>query len=119
MNTHFQRRFVSIATAAALTMFVFLSVTKAQTTTFTYQGNLKDNSIAATGTYDFQFALYSAAAGGTQIGATQTQTGVQVTNGSFTVQLDFGAAAFPGADRFLEIRVKPQADATYKALSPR
>jgi hypothetical protein len=31
---------------------------------------------------------------------------VQVASGVFTVQLDFGAAAFPGADRYLEIGVK-------------
>ena len=44
----------------------------AQTTTFTYQGELTDSATAANGSYDLQFALFGGASGGTQIGASQT-----------------------------------------------
>lgn len=93
--------------------------TLAQTTAFTYQGRLTDASATANGTYDFQFALYDALTGGTQQGTSQTVSGVPVSQGVFTVKLDFGAAAFPGADRYLEIRVKKPSDTTYTTLAPR
>ncbi len=45
---------------------------------------------------------------------------VTVTSGSFSVQLDFGADAFPNANRFLEIGVRPGADTgAYTVLGPR
>src|SRR6266545_866407 len=75
-----------------------------QGTTFTYQGRLTDGGTPANGTYDFQFKLYDA--GGTQQGATVSRDDAQVTNGVFTVQLDFGNQ-FDGNDRLLEISVRP------------
>jgi hypothetical protein len=45
---------------------------------------------------------------------------VQVSNGVFTVQLDFGANPFStGAARYLEIAVKKPSDAAYTTLAPR
>jgi hypothetical protein len=46
---------------------------------------------------------------------------VIVTNGTFTVSLDFGACAscFTGATRFLEIAVKPNSGGSFTTLSPR
>lgn len=97
--------------------------TRAQTTTFTYQGRLADSSAAANGTYDFQFKLYDTATDGTPqpqpSPVTVTRSGVTVTNGVFAVQLDFGASAFTGADRYLEISVKKPSDTNYTTLSPR
>lgn len=94
----------------------------AQTTSFTYQGRLTDGGAPASGTYDLQFTLWDAFESGNQQPAgspvTVTRSAVQVTNGVFTVQLDFGAA-FPGADRFLEIRVKRPGDSSYTPLTPR
>jgi hypothetical protein len=78
-----------------------------QTTSFTYQGTLTDQGSPANGNYDMQFKLYDSLGGGTQIGSTLTRSPVAVANGGFTVALDFGAAGFPGADRFLEISVRP------------
>jgi hypothetical protein len=99
------------------------SLIQAQTSTITYQGRLTDGGTAANGTYDLQFKLYDALTAGNQIPAsspiTLTKTGVNVANGIFTVQLDFGASAFPGADRFLDIGVKHPADPTYTPLVPR
>jgi hypothetical protein len=44
---------------------------------------------------------------------------VLVTGGIFSVQLDFGTNAFPGADRFLEIGVRPAGGGAFTILSPR
>src|SRR5215471_9442447 len=85
-----------IATAA--------TISNAQSSAFTYQGRFNDSGAAANGTYDMQFKLFDAVVVGTgnQIGGTVSGP-VTVTNGVFTVLLNYGAAAFPGADRFLEI----------------
>ena len=86
-------------------------VSKGQTTSFTYQGRLTDGGAPANNNYDLQFTLWDAAVGGTQqpqpAPAALTKTNVAVTGGVFSVLLDFGASAFPGADRFLEIGVRP------------
>ena len=51
---------------------------------------------------------------------TITRPNVQVSAGAFTVQpLDFGANAFPGADRFLEISVRRSVLDPFTTLSPR
>lgn len=72
---------------------------------FTYQGSLKDAGAAANGAFNMQFALFDAASGGNQIGSTVTQNGVSVADGLFESELNFGAAAFNGADRWLQITV--------------
>ena len=76
-----------------------------QTTAFTYQGKLSDGGLPANGTYQMQFGLFDAQSGGNQIGSNATISDVQVTNGIFTVNLDFGAASFSGAARFLQVGV--------------
>src|SRR5687768_5729613 len=91
-----------------------ISEVAAQTSAFTYQGRLSDQTnTSPSGTYDFQFALFDVF-GVPQPASSpviETRTGVAVTDGIFTVRLDFGAAAFEGAERFLEIRVKRSAEA--------
>src|SRR2546428_7147323 len=90
--------------AVATTVLAFLLAAtgaSAQTTGFTYQGRLTDSGTPANGNYDLQFALWDSLSGGTQIGATQTVNTVAVSAAIFTVTLDFGASAFPGAKRFL------------------
>src|SRR5207237_2593963 len=57
--------------------------------------------------------------GGTQIGSTQTLNTVAVSNGVFTVSLDFGASSFSGANRFLEISARPSGAGSFTLLSPR
>jgi hypothetical protein len=93
----------------------------AQTTAFTYQGKLSDSGSPASGQYDLQFTLFDALGGGAQQGTTQTVANVAVSNGLFTVQLDFGACAscFDGTARFLEIAVKKTTDTTFTTLAPR
>lgn len=87
-------------------IFAF-QTTPAQTSAFTYQGKLTDGSTPANGQYDFTFRLFDAPENGTQVGADNFVDNVQVSNGIFTVALDFGANSFAnGAARFLEISVR-------------
>jgi hypothetical protein len=89
-------------------------------TAFTYQGRLLKDNRAVTGmTCDFQFGLYDAITGGNLLGTgIQTASGVQVTDGYFTVNLDFGAV-FDGNLRYLETSVLCPGDAAYNLLMPR
>src|SRR5262245_4698989 len=92
-------------------------------TGFTYQGQLKNTDGPVNGLCDFQFSLWNAVSLGAQVGATQTLTGVSVSNGLFTVQLNgagqFGASAFNGQGRWLQIAIKCAGDPGYTTLSPR
>ena len=91
-----------------------------QNTSFTYQGRLTDNNAPATGVYDFQFALRDATALGNQIGSAVTNSAVVVSNGVFTVTLDFGAGPFGGAARWLEIGLRTNGSVgSYFVLAPR
>lgn len=86
---------------------------------FTYQGRLKDGGNPANGSYDLQFTLYDALTGGNQVGTTQTLPTVSVSEGLFTVTLDFGASAFAGQARWLGIAVRHAGGGSYTPLSPR
>lgn len=89
----------------AIMLFLTAFTAFAQTTAFTYQGRLTENSVAASGSYSMQFRLYDALTNGNQIGTTQSAL-VTVTNGVFRANLDFGAGVFPaGSERWLEIQV--------------
>ncbi len=99
-------------------LLIFAASLSAQTPSFTYQGRLTDGGTAANGNYDLQFALFNSADGGTPI-ATQTIPTVAVSAGIFTVQLDFGGGAFPGPNRWLEIRARLSGAPAFTSLSPR
>ena len=101
----------------------FTQITTASTigTAFTYQGRLIDNDQPANGQYDFQFKLYDSALDGNQIGGNVNVSEIQVNDGYFSVELDFGDV-FDGNKRWLEIGVRPseQNDPNvYTTLSPR
>ena len=86
----------------------------------TYQGRLTDGGQPAEGIYDFRFLLYDSAVGGSQIGYTITEEDVQVSEGLFTIVLDFGSSAYEGSSRYLEIGVRPgDSTGSYAVLSPR
>ena len=87
------------------------------TTAFTYQGQLHDGGTNANGTYSMTFKLYDAASGGGQIGVTISNSPT-LANGLFSVNLDFGAAAFDGDARWLEITTQTGNNAP-EILSPR
>jgi hypothetical protein len=77
-------------------------------TAFTFQGELYTDGQPTSGDVDLQFRLFDAALGGGQVGATLCVDNQAVSDGRFTVLLDFGAA-YNGATRFLEIAVRTDA----------
>lgn len=103
---------------AAIT-FLLGATAHAQTTAFTYQGKLSDAGAPANGQYDLEFKLFNGA--NTQVGAPLTREDVIVTNGSFTVTLDFGQSPFvSGAASTLEIGVRPgTSTGAFTTLTPR
>ena len=105
-------------------IFVILSLTLAgsvlaQSSSFNYQGRLSETGAAASASFQFQFKLYDAPNGGNQIGSTLSDVAVNVSNGTFSVGLDFGAQAFSGGDRYLEVAVRKTANDSYTTLTPR
>src|SRR5262245_16918102 len=95
-----------VSIAMALAILFAQTAAWAQTSSFTYQGRLTDGGTPANGNYDLQFALFDSASGGSQVGATQTLSNVLVSAGIFSVTLDFGANAFSGETRYLEISTR-------------
>ena len=91
-------------------------------TAFTYQGRLIDANNPADGEYDFQFKLYDDAntITGNQLGDAIDINELNVIDGYFTVELNFGSGIFTGNARWLEIGVRP-GDSTggFTTLSPR
>ncbi len=99
-------------------------------TGFTYQGRLDSNGLPINGVVNLRFSLWDAAgtgsppSGGNQVGTTQPVQNVAVANGVFVVLLNdagqFGANAFDGQARFLEIQVcSDPTCTTVTTLSPR
>jgi len=89
-------------------------------TGFTYQGRLVDNGNPADGSYDIQFMLFDDAVAGAQVGSTVSLDNVAISQGFFSVELDFGAGAFGGGARWLLIAVRPgSSSGAYTPLSPR
>lgn len=86
---------------------------------FTYQGRLMFAGQPAVGQYDFEFTLFDAATGGTVIGSPVAIGNQTVDQGLFTVTLDFGAGAFQGQARWLEIAVRQAGSSPYTTLAPR
>ncbi len=88
-------------------------------TTFTYQGQLKRGAVPVSEVCDFTFDLFKVPSGGIPQTTTQSVPGLPVNNGLFSVQLNFGANAFKGDQRFLQVNVQCPGDAAPIALSPR
>lgn len=93
-------------TPVVLASLACVTAAYAQSSAFTYQGELKDGFVTANGVFDLRFRLFDAASGGAQIGATVCVDNVQVTNGVFTTSLDFGQQFASISSRHLEIAVR-------------
>ncbi len=96
----------------------------AMPTAFTYQGQLKRAGVPLNGPIDARFSLWLNSTGQGpehQIGGTQSVNSVEVVNGLFSVELDFGQDAFNGNARWLQIEIHDHADppGTFATLSPR
>ena len=92
-------------------------------TAFTYQGRLLDVNSPADGLYDFQFKLYDNAdpVFAAQQGSTIDINDLDVIDGYFTVELDYGSV-YDGNGVWLEIGVRAgelEDPNVYTTLSPR
>lgn len=86
-------------------------------TAFTYSGRLTDSGLPATGLLPMVFALYDVASGGNTVAPT-IPFNVPVTNGLFTVDLEFGPNAFVGEARWVQITVNGSPLAPRQRLAP-
>lgn len=94
-----------------------------QDTAFSYQGQLKQDGFVVNGLVDLEFSLHPDPVTPDQIGSDHRINAVEVVRGLFEVEVDFGAEAFAGAARWLEVRVRTPHDPTDAApfitLDPR
>ena len=104
---------------AALLAVEFSAILHAQSTAFTYQGQLTENGSPASGIYDLRFTIYDLDTGGSVVAGPVTNSPVAVSDGMFTVTLDFAAGVFDGNDRWLEIGVATNGSGVFTNLSPR
>ena len=114
-SIRFRRTLLALALALALPLAHAQSVGSA----FTYQGELRASGSPGNAAYDFQFRLFNAASGGTQLGTQVSSNAVAVTDGLFTVPLNFGPAQFAGDAQWLEISVRPAGSGAFETLAPR
>lgn len=103
---------------AFLSIFSLPPTAFAQGTAFTYQGRLNTGGSPANGNYEFEFVLYPTNQAGFPVGPVPF-TNVMVTNGLFTVTLDFGSNIFTGTNYWLDIYVRTNGAASFIELSPR
>ncbi len=85
---------------------------------FTYQGRLVKSGQPVNGICALNLSLWDAASSGGLLNVNALPS-VPITNGLFTVQIDFGASPFIGEARWIETAVQCPADAGYVPLSPR
>jgi len=108
--------------AAALALLSQAEPVFALDTAFLYQGRLEEAGKPATGRYDFRFRLAAVEGGSASfVGTTVELDGVEVTDGNFAVDLDFGPGVFDGSARELEIAVRASGSGSgdVLVLSPR
>src|SRR5262252_5155560 len=110
---------LALLAVAICTLFTAgVVMAQAQTSVFTYQGRLTDAGTTANGVYDFEFRLFNEQS--VQIGPVVSLEDVQVVKGVFTANLDFGAQAFDGTARLLEVAVRPGTSTDpFTTLAPR
>jgi len=109
---------LNVLKLALLSLLACASLQAAESA-FTYQGRLTEHGAPASGDYDLRFLLRDAAVAGGQVGNAIVLAPVAVSNGLFTVALDFGSVAFDGNPRWLEIGVRTNGSvAPYALLSP-
>lgn len=106
-----------IAFLAAL-LTVAAVTASGQPTSFFYQGRLMAGGAPANGNFDFTFALFATNSGGTRVAGPLTNAAVDVSNGLFTVTLDFGNV-FDGSSFWLETAVKTNGGSGFTTLTPR
>lgn len=86
-------------------------------TAFTYQGHLEQSGDLVNGAADLELRLWDSEFGGGQVGPTLSFSSLSVTGGFFSLDLDFGASAWDGSPRWLEVASRvPAGGGTFSVL---
>jgi hypothetical protein len=118
MNAKFSK-ILCVVFILSSTLNCQLSTAFAQGTAFTYQGQLQNNGSPASGTYNLTFSLFGTNTTGTAVAGPVTNNSVAVSNGLFTVLVDFGPGVFTGASNWLEVAVETNGGVSFITLTPR
>lgn len=105
--------------AAAVLFFAASLHVAAQGTAFFYQGRLNVSGVPASTNYDFRFAVFTAVTNGSSVSQSLTNSAVPVSNGLFSVTLDFGPGVFKGSNYWLDIGVRAIGATSFTVLAPR
>ncbi len=93
------------------------------TTKFSYQGQLKRSGVPVSDMCDVRGTFWNAAIQGSIIAGPQSLQDVEVTNGLFDVEFDFGASVFVDTPPWLELSFRcphdPTGTVAFTSLSPR
>jgi hypothetical protein len=119
MKTKLHHLFTALALLALSTLNAQFSTAFAQGTAFTYQGHLNSGTNPANGSYDLAFSLFNASTGGSSLAGPVTNTAVAVSDGLFTIMVDFGAGVFTGGSNWLNIGVRTNGSGAFTSLTPR
>jgi hypothetical protein len=119
MKTQLNHILTALALLALSILNSPLSSAHAQGTAFTYQGQLQNNGSLASGTYNLTFSLFATNTSGVPVAEPVTNNAVVITNGMFTVTIDFGPGVFTGTTNWLQIGVATNGVESFTALTPR
>ena len=111
------RRMASVLVLVLVLLSQSLNV-QAQGTAFTYDGRLNAGGAPANGIYDIRAGLYTTNTGGTVFAGPITNSAVAVSNGLFTITLDYGDV-FDGTTYWLQVAVRTNGVGGFTVLSPR
>ncbi|MGH7242642.1 MAG: tail fiber domain-containing protein [Phycisphaerales bacterium] len=112
------KRYLAFLFGASL--FLFVGARARAQTAFTYQGELTSAGANVTGIVDLNFRLFDAPADGNLVGPELKRLNTVVTNGRFTVQLDFGNVFLAGQALWLQVDVRnPPGSGSYTTILPR
>jgi len=119
MKIHVPFSFIVPAFLALAILNLQPDAASAQGTAFTYQGQLQNSNGPVHGAYNFTFSLYTNSTGGAIAAGPVTNNGVAVTNGLFTVTIDFGSGIWNGQTNWLQIGVESNSVTSFATLLPR
>ena len=84
-----------------------------------YHGQLLDNGVPATGTYDLEFALYAESQGGLPIDVIRFDHSV-LSDGRVEAPLDFIGASIDGRGQWIEVRMRESGSGVpFTTITPR
>jgi len=119
MKANTRRKFNLLQSLLIAVSLFFCFHSKGQGTAFTYQGYVQSNGVSVNGNYAMTFTLFSSSTGGGALAGPLTNTTVPLSNGLFTVLLDFGSAGWNGQSNWIEIGVTTNGSTNFITLLPR